>query len=737
MTLNLVRSQCRKLPNWKAPGPDGVQGYWLKKLSSLHERIAGQVNDMINGNVEVPDWLTKGRTVLCQKDSSKGNDVGNFRPISCLPLMWKLMTSIISDNIYKFLDENQMLPDEQKGCRRESRGTKDQLIIDKTILRDCKKRHKNLAMAWVDYKKAYDMVPHSWIIECLKLYNISENIVKFIEGSMPKWRTELTACGESLCEVMIKRGIFQGDSLSPLLFVICMIPLSSVLRKMSLGYTLGTEKINSLLFMDDLKLFAKNEKEVDSLISTVHGISRDIRMEFGIQKCGVLILKRGKVVKSQGIKLSSDDVVEEVGKNGYKYLGIIESDKIEEEAMKKTFRKEYLRRVRLVLQSKLHGRNKVKAINTWAVSLMRYGAGIVSWRKNELQEIDRRTRKLMTMNKALNPNSDVARLYVKRKEGGRGLIGIERCIRSEENNLAWYIKNNSERMIEMVKLHGDLKIDEAIEPKVMKRQMDNELIREWKDKKMHGQFVRETADVKWEVTWNWMKKGDLKVTTEALICSAQEQSLRTNYTKFYIDKTVDSPLCRLCGEKGESIGHIVSECTKLAQREYKRRHDNVARYIHWTLCGNYSLKRASAWYNHKPEGVVENDDYKILWDVNIQCDQEIRERRPDILLFNKRAKEVKIIDIACPGDSRVKDKEREKIERYQALKDELSRLWGLQKASVIPIVVGALGCLSKDSRKHLDRVATNIRTEVIQKTTLLGTARILRKVLSMQDTGSV
>ena len=728
---DLVRRQSSWLPNWKATGPDGVQGYWLKYLTSLHKRIALQLNEMINDIKPIPNWMTKGRTVLCQKDQAKGNEAGNFRPISCLPLMWKLMTGIISDNIYIYLESNELLHDEQKGCRRKSRGTKDQLIIDRVILTDCKRRQKNLAMAWVDYKKAYDMVPHSWIIECLKLVNISENVVNFINKSMPKWKTVLTACGETLCEVDIRRGIFQGDSLSPLLFVICMMPISSVLKKMRTGYTLGTRKINNLLFMDDIKLFAKSEKEIDSLVATVNAISNDIGMEFGIQKCGVLVLKRGKVVTSGGIRLTDSEIIREVDENGYKYLGIIESDKIEGKIMKESFRKEYFRRTRLVLQSKLHGRNKVKAINTWAVSLMRYGAGIIDWTMNELQEIDRRTRKLMTMNKALNPNSDKDRLYVKRKDGGRGLISIEMCIKTEENNLAWYVKNSNEEMLDIVKIHGKMKVEEAIKPHQFKRLNENRLLSEWRDKRMHGQFIREKDDVDWNMSWKWMQKGDLKVTTEALICSAQEQSIRTNYIKFYIDKSVITPMCRMCGEKGETVSHIVSECGKLAQREYKRRHDNVARYVHWNLCGFGCLDRADAWYKQEPDGVCENNEYKILWDMNIQCDVVIGARRPDIIFVDKNKKEAKIIDIAVPGDSRVKNKEEEKIEKYQPLKDELSRVWKLKKIMVIPVVVGALGSVSKNSTKHLEKLGKNVKTEVIQKTVLLGTARILRKVLSM------
>ena len=91
------------------------------------------------------------------------------RPISCLPLMWKLMTGTIAGSIYNFLDMNNKLPVEQKGCRKKSRGTKDQLLIDKTILRDCKKRYTNPRMTWIDFRKEYDMVPHSWTLESLEL----------------------------------------------------------------------------------------------------------------------------------------------------------------------------------------------------------------------------------------------------------------------------------------------------------------------------------------------------------------------------------------------------------------------------------------------------------------------------------------------------------------------------------------------------------------------------------------
>ena len=111
-------------------------------------------------------------------------------------------------------------------------------------------------MAWIDYKKAYDMAPYSWIIECLDLFGVAENIKSLLVNSIEKWKVKLCSGNSELGEVEIKRGIFQGDSLSPLVFVLALIPLSLILRKAKAAYEFSEckEKINHLLFTDDLKL---------------------------------------------------------------------------------------------------------------------------------------------------------------------------------------------------------------------------------------------------------------------------------------------------------------------------------------------------------------------------------------------------------------------------------------------------------------------------------------------------
>lgn len=192
---------------------------------------------------------------------------------------------------------------------------------------------------------AYDFVPHSWINECMEMFGIGDNVRDLLKMSMKQWKLSLMSNGEDLGEVNVKRDISR-DCLSPILFVLSMVPLSLILRKVNACYEWGKEdcKLNHLLYMDDLKLFPKSEEQVDTLVRTVLAFSTATGMEFGMKKCGILTMKTGKVVRCEGVMLPNNEVMKEVEKDGYTYLGIVELDKIKEDEMKKKTIKEYKRR---------------------------------------------------------------------------------------------------------------------------------------------------------------------------------------------------------------------------------------------------------------------------------------------------------------------------------------------------------------------------------------------------------
>ena len=149
-------------------------------------------------------------------------------------------------------------------------------------------------------------------------------------------------------------------------------------------------------------------------------------MEFGIEKCAMLIMKSRKRQMTEGIELANQEKIRTLGeKETYKLLGILEADTIKHEEMKEPIKKEYLRRMRKLLETKLHCRNLIKGINTWAVPLVRYSGPFLKWSREELQQMDPRTRKPMMMHKALHSRNNTYRLYVSRKEGRRGLTSIQ------------------------------------------------------------------------------------------------------------------------------------------------------------------------------------------------------------------------------------------------------------------------------------------------------------------------
>ena len=165
----------------------------------------------------------------------------------------------------------------------------------------------------------------------------------------------------------------------------------------------------------------QEDSEVGGRIETIHTTvllrtARILGMEFGIEKWA---MKSGKQHMTDGMKLPNHDRIRTLEENEtYKYLGILEADTIKQVQMKDMIRKEYLRRTRKLLETKLSSRNLIKGINTWAVPLVRYLGPSLKWTGEELKQLDQRTRKLMTMHKALQYRDDVDRLYVSRKEGG-------------------------------------------------------------------------------------------------------------------------------------------------------------------------------------------------------------------------------------------------------------------------------------------------------------------------------
>ena len=213
------------------------------------------------------------------------------------------------------------------------------------------------------------------------MYKISHEVINFIEKIMKTWRVELTAGGRSLAETKIQRGIFQGDALSTLLFITATMVLNNILRKCMAGYKLSRsqDKIKNQEYMDYIKQFAKTEKALGILIHTVRIYSQYIGMEFCKEKCAMIVMKSGK-----------QHMTEE-----WNYQIMTKLEHSENHQTTRNGRqnsKRYLKRSRKLLETKLSCRNLIKGINTWAMSLVRYSGPFFKWNRDELKQMDQRTR---------------------------------------------------------------------------------------------------------------------------------------------------------------------------------------------------------------------------------------------------------------------------------------------------------------------------------------------------------
>ena len=159
-----------------------------------------------------------------------------------------------------------------------------------------------------------------------------------------------------------------------------------------------------------------------------------------------------------------------------------------------------------------------------------------------------------------------------------------------------------------------------------------------KGKQLYGRFKRLINNISNDKIWAWLRKGNFKRETELLLIAAQNNAVRTNHIKERIDKTQQNSKCRLFSDRDETINHIISECSKLAQKEYKTRRDWVGKVIHREMCKKFKFNHTNKWYLHSPAPVLENNTYKLLSDFEIHTDHLISVRRPDLVIINNNKK---------------------------------------------------------------------------------------------------
>ena len=651
----------QKMPNNKAPGFDLVTMFWYKKLDACIKPLTRVNKQFMEISAPVPDWLSLTRTTVIPKNENTC-DPKNYRPIACENNQFKIYTGTIAYFLNEHCQQNNIIFPEQAANRPGSWGCIDQLLINKNVMDEITKYHRSAFCTWLDYRKAYDSVSHEWIIKSLELAKVPIEIIRSIYHLTQIWGVKIMLRGENESieteKIKYLKGMLQGDLLSVILFLLCLNPLSHLINKCE-GYKMGDPgkrdtKLTHLFFVDDLKLFGKNQNDVKQQLDIITEFSHDIGMTFGEDKCSFINIEKGKQ-KTLGNPIKINDVtIQELQKEKtYKYLGLDESISFDTELNKEKITKEYVRRLRKIWSSELNGFNKVKATNSFAIPSVVYTFGLIDWTKEDLKQLNITTRKIMNMNRSLNKRSDVNRLYIPRKIGGRGLRNFDdeyiakmpalrKHLEMEKtkNQYLNQVYQNKNTVLNLVatSITQQYNVNLNDTPKNISKTIKNEIRlyrrNEWLNKPIHGYLMKKTEDITdldERYSWAWMQSSTLTSEVESYICTIQEQEIFTNNRMKMHEKNQEKKRgidasCRLCKENDETVEHILTACPKISSSLYlNQRHDYVGKLIYNKILEKNGIDNTY----QQPLKMISNENCEIWWDQKVNLPTAVEHNKPD------------------------------------------------------------------------------------------------------------
>ena len=442
----------RKKRNWSAPGPDRIANYWWKHAYVVHKEIAA-IFIAISDAPEYPQWFPQGKTTLIPKPGEFSSE--NQRPITCLNTIYKWFTACLLIPTNHHLERNNLMESQQRGAKSGCSGTTDNLLIDRMVTQDCVRGKRNISMAWIDVKKAYDSVDHKWLSTMMVLHKFPCWINRCVKNLCSSWNTRIVAKTKNGAEISetirFERGLPQGDAFCPRLFTLCLNPVAWLLRATE-GYKLSkpiSTKVTDLLYIDDLKVFASSESKLHKVLTTTQAAMRDIGLELNPKKCSIINVKRGKQV-CDGSKVELDNTTKIASLNEserYKFLGVLENLKQDDKLALQQASMTYLQRISVIWSSPLSDWNKVNASNQFALPTLSYLMWTQTWPLAELRQIDRQTIKIITENGKRQPTLSNALLYLPRCIGKRGLRSVELKYKLIKIKAAWKAYENPDPMI--------------------------------------------------------------------------------------------------------------------------------------------------------------------------------------------------------------------------------------------------------------------------------------------------
>ncbi|GBE59174.1 reverse transcriptase domain containing protein, putative [Babesia ovata] len=705
--------------------------------------------------------------------------------------LYKVTTRCVTGALQREVEARGLLTPNQLGVARRIQGAKEHVLTNIAL----NERHGNRLFAtWIDVQKAYDNIDHEYLRSVLRHLRFPGWVMHFIESICSRWQTRVRWQRYDLFDKRVEKGLLQGDSLSPLLFVLCMDPLSRLLSSKYDAVEMQTRDgrvmaTNHLLYIDDLKLIAKDaetlrlmteetqvffgkigmtinrDKSATNAAECAH-LAKRMRPNVGAQRRagaptgqmrGVAQPADGSNPAAPEGAMNTDGDASAVqrgdslydGPSTYKYLGINEyADSRVSDDVFDVLAGEIYKRVTRLLDQELNSRNLFRAINQYALSVINYYIGVLELDRFHFQAIDLKIRTLLAEHGAHKVPANKQRLYLTRKEGGRGLHNVEFRAESMLMRLWMTLEKDarySERraailehfrsknsVIGQILLHLHSTYGLEIDDKTTIADATAKL-REFQTGYLHAQINEKACHrvmysnskpgvVDWDESTLWLRKGDLSPAQEALMLLVQDRNLSFMSVS---DKHVR------CGSK-VNVDHLATRCRELRVVEYTGRHNKVARRIVGVAMEQIGARRQRVG-NEKINQHISGKHGWITFDKVIPTDGPLEHNRPDIIVANRKTNTILVIEIGITNQDTLVARELEKKFKYEALKKALRhRMFNKDTViDVVPYVMTWDALVTRHHAEHRRRIGISDGMEAqIQRIVLQDTLEIVFRELS-------
>jgi hypothetical protein len=518
----------------------------------------------------------------------------------------------------------------------------------------------------------------------------------------------------------VKRGVLQGDTLSPLLFCLALSSLSHALETLPKYQTstlaVGRSKqgalaINHIFYVDDGKLFSPSLEGLNASIELLESEASAIGLNLNPRKCGIASTEQTK--PDEGTKGILDIPI--IGESSpYKYLGIEEVFRVADKAAWKRVKSTMMQRLNKLLDSDLSAGQIIKGYNTAVLPVGRYlfantiaGRGKLQTVEHQARNFDKLTKKQLVKHKMAFATSSLHRMFIGAARGGLGFRsaidtlyeGIiytwcyMQCTPSLAHTRALFRSMNlsTKRSIEsdmraILKRMPELTIEAPTDPtdfvadkvgvvingttyknprlaarkltSLLREALEDERLDAWRKRKMSSRIIQ-SDNVNTFYTSLWVKKGAVNKVSWRNALAAQEGNLYTNHLS-----GANGGRCRHCNGARETVQHVVSACPRFRTSLMMDRHNRIARAIYDVLCRKYGFTQPH--YTQSVPSVQENDDAIIYWDQFITTRHKLKHYRPDIVVFDKREHFISIIEVSCTWFTRLDKQHEVKFQKYGA-----------------------------------------------------------------------